>query len=196
MGHLVIVIVVLGLGLAYSLQKTWREVRSLRDRSATELAQLHSYLAGRHLIVSHLSDSLPESFDGHFDREQLVQAREQAERALHAIDPAWPIASEVRVFAGHEQDLLQWIENLTGKIEEVESVRDIQPVSGCLAGLKESNKKIDVAISTYNAAAITYNTYLERPVASLLSRFSLSGEFGVIDLSPKVSVVLRRDPGL
>ena len=176
-------ITVLVIAAAFSLQKTWHSIRTLRARCATELSQLRGHLANHHLIVSHLVDSLPETFASQVDREELTSARERAECSMQAIDTACPKAIQMRDFSSRQQDLFKRVRILTQRISASPSVRDIQSVSGCLEGLADANQTISDATSAYNASVITYSTFLESPQSSLVARICNSpAEFCVIDL--------------
>ena len=182
-GGLLIVIAILAIAAAYSLQKTWLAVRTLRARCATELSQLHSHLTNHHLIVSHLVDSLPEAFASQCDRAELTSARERAERSIQAIDAACPQASDMREFSSHQQELFELVGSLTKRIAASPSIREIQSVSGCLQGLTDANQTINDATSAYNASVITYSTFLESPPSSLVARiFRSQAEFCIVDL--------------
>ncbi|MGI9429238.1 MAG: hypothetical protein ACR2NM_11315 [Bythopirellula sp.] len=182
-GGVLILITIVVIATAFSLQKTWHAVRTLRARCATELSQLSGHLANHHLIVSHLVDSLPETFANQFDRAELTAVRERAERSIHSIDTSCPRATEMRKFSIHQKELFESVESLTERLTESPSVFDIQSVSGCLQGLTDANQTISDATSAYNAAVITYSTYLESPQSSLIARiFKSQAEFCMVDL--------------
>jgi hypothetical protein len=182
-GSFLIGLAVLSVAAALGLHKTWSSLHSLRNNSVTELRQLKSELAARHLIVSHLVDSLPESFDRSFDRQRCREAREQAERVLDSIDSNAPNATDINASTDREQDLFRLIHELTQRIETEESACESQAVSACLKGIEESNRKIGDAVSTYNASAITYRNYLEKPLSAMVARILPEGQFDLFDLN-------------
>lgn len=182
MGSFLILLAVFAACAALGLQKTWHSLHSLRRHSVTELNQLKSELASRHLIVSHLVDSLPESFDHSFNRDRCRETREQAESVLGSIDSSSPIAEDISMATDREQDLFRLIDDLTKRIEADESVCESQAVSACLKGLDESNRRIRDVVSTYNASAITLRNYLERPLSSMVVRLLPKGQFDLFDL--------------
>ncbi len=187
MGGFTYVLAALAVGIAFSLQKTAQSIRSLRDRSASELSQLKSELSSRHLIVSHLVDSLPATFDRHFDRKRLGEVRDHAERALQLVDPNSPNSADMQAFANCEQELEESVDHLTSCIEADGVVRSAQSVSACLQGLRQATRKINDAVSSYNAAAITYTSYFETPPTSFLCRVFRRNDFGLFDLDPPSS---------
>jgi hypothetical protein len=171
-------------------QRTWRAVRVLRNRMVMELSQLKSKLRIRHLIISHLVDSLPSSFPWQVDREQITAARRRAEEALGRIDLDSPQDSDVCTYSSCEQILLALVEDLTARIEADDRVSSIDSVAACVQGLQKARGEIIESVSTYNTAAIAYSTYLE---SSRIARLFSSPEFALCDLDPPGSGVSRAE---
>lgn len=183
MGSFLIGIAILLAVAAISLTKRLRAVRSLRTRCAVELSQLQDHLTDHHLIVLHLVDSLPVEFLDQSGRADLTEAREQAEKSIRELDAANPKTIEIRNLCGNEQELFELVESVSDRVFETPSIREIQSVLGCLNGLAEVKRVINDATSTYNASVITYRTFLESPLSSLVERIFLPGaEFCVVDL--------------
>ena len=182
MGNLIFPAAVCAIAGCLFLYKSWRTVALLYGRTQSELKQLQAHLADRHLIVSHLLDSLPGSFDQNYDRERLSRAQQEAEECLAGIDPHSPTASELRRHSNLEKHLYAEVEMLTEQIQVFADVREIQSVAGCLKGLERSTQQINDAISTYNSAVITLSSCLESRHARIVSRLAdENGEFRVFE---------------
>lgn len=187
MGIFLFMLAVLTIVLALILQRTKCSVRSLQNRSSAELSQLMSQLASRHMIASHLVDSIPAKFDRRFPRKRFVEIRLQAETALRAIEPLAPKTCDIGKFADRERDFVEMLEQLTDCLKADGSACASPSVAACLQGLEDATKRINDAVSTYNAAAITYSSYFETPPSSLFARIISRCEFNLFDLSPQGS---------
>ncbi|MGI9470009.1 MAG: hypothetical protein ACR2NZ_00665 [Rubripirellula sp.] len=184
MGSFLVIFPIVLIALAFFAYRKWCQLRSLFDRTAAELSQLKSQLAGRHLIVSHLSDSLPSVFAPSRQLKSLRKNRQEAEGALSEIDPPHPNATSIRRFSLCEQDFIDIVEKLVREIERDESVSKIQSVAGCLEGLKRANGEIAEIVSIYNASAIAYANMVD---SSMMGRLIPARDFGLFDLSPHSS---------
>ena len=188
MGIFLAICPIVVIGVAFLAYQKWCQVGSLFERTVAELGQLKSQLAGRHLIVSHLSDSVPSGFIPGRQLQRLAEAREEAETALSKIDPAEPDASAIRRFSLSEQDFVDLVQRMVRDIEEDDTVQHIQPVAGCLEGLKRSNDELADIVSIYNASAIAYANLVD---SSILGRMIPAREFGLFDLNPHSSDLSR-----
>ena len=167
----------------------WRSLRSARalnQRCIAELAQLKSLITSRHLILSHLSDSVPASLDGAFDRKRMDRRRQRAEQAIQEIDPLDPDSSHIRAFSDIEQRLLELVEDLCRVLEESDASLTSPSVAACLEGLEKVDAEILDAMSTYNASAITFTGFLD---ASLIARKYYHCNYALLDLDPQGSCV-------
>ena len=177
------------IGLAFIAYRKWRQLQSLSQRATTGLDQLKSQLKSRHLIVSHLSDSLPSSFSKNLYLPQLREAREKAEYILQKIEPTSPVNTTMRDFANCEQEFVDWAERLIESVEADETVKKIQSVAGCLEGLVGVNHEISDIVSMYNATVIAYTNLVD---SSLIGRL-VPHRFGLLDLTPHNSSNLSRN---
>ncbi|MFK8113252.1 MAG: hypothetical protein AB8B91_13675 [Rubripirellula sp.] len=182
MEYLAYIVVVLVFVAGIILYRSWHSVRSLHARSVAELRQLQELLAERHLILSHLLDSLPASFDSQFNRTELSQRLGESESFLSLIDPDNPIANDIRRNSRVEQSLYGLVRMLTETIAASESVRESQTVVGCLKGLDASTLRMTEATSSYNTSVITLTSYLASPHQRMIARWTgKEGDFCVFD---------------
>ncbi len=188
-GLLVLSGLVAGLLLCTAL----RSARTLEQRCAKELRHLMSLLSNRHLIVSHLADSIPASLDGLFEQRRFAKRLSRAEECVQSLDPDHPELAQLQALENNEQSLIELIDDLRDAIEVTESALRIQAVSGCLDGLDKKTCEVRDALSTYNAAAITYSSFLS---SSLVARFQkLQSRYEILDLEPPGSS-MSGDSGL
>jgi hypothetical protein len=156
---------------------------------------LKSELAARHLVVTHLLDSLPASFGADMQRHRCRMTCRKADRSLNAIEATCPNCADIITTADHERNLSRILDDLLERIEAQESVSSAAAVSACVRELRESSRKILDAVSTYNASVITYRNYLERPISSTVARMGPGGDFEVFDLTVHGSTDSRRPGG-
>ena len=182
-----------GLLVGLLLCATTRSARTLDGRCASELAQLKSLLSGRHLIASHLADSIPASLDGLYERRKFEIRLRRAEEGLRSLDPYDPNPKHLRAIEDNEQSLVELIEDLTDALDGTDAATRIQAVSGCLEGLEKATSEIRDAVSTYNAATITYTSFLSTSLVARLQK--LEPRFEILDLEPPGSS-MSGDSGL
>ena len=168
----------------FMLHRRWRAIRLLRGRTVTELGELLSEVDARHLILSHLADSLPSTPAWQFDKARINELRVRAEQARKRIDPTHPIGKDFRAFSTQEQSLFKLEREVIGRIEADESVRCIESVAGCLDGLKRVGEAMIDSGTTYNTAAITYNQCCD---SSGITRLLAADKFALCDLEPRDS---------
>lgn len=156
--------------------------RTIQQRCGSELRQLKTLLSNRHLIASHLADSVPAKLDGVFERRQFEEKLSLAEKGLQTLDAENPNLDDIRTLQHNEQSLAELIDDLMESLEATDSASQIQAVAGCLNGLEKKTSEIRDALSTYNAAAITCSGFVG---SSLVARFRrLQCQFEVLDLEP------------
>jgi hypothetical protein len=156
--------------------------RTLEQRCGSELRQLKSLLSNRHLIVSHLADSIPAKLDGLFERRRFEEQLLSAEKGLQALDADNPDLDDLRAVQWNEQSLAELINELVESLEATDAATQIQTVAGCMTGLEKKTSEIRDALATYNAAAITYSSFLGSSLVARLKR--LPCRFEVLDLEP------------
>lgn len=131
-------------------------LEKLSERSTSEFDQLKQQLTNRHVIVSHLADSLPSSFDPKFERQRLREISQTAEDSLSPIDPHRPSAEHVREFMFRERELLDATRELVDNIASDKKLDQSHLVANCIECLDRANAKIGDHTSIYNATAIAY----------------------------------------
>lgn len=156
--------------------------RTLEQRCVSELRQLKSLLSNRYLIVSHLADSIPAKLDGLFERRRFEEQLLSAEKGLQALDADNPDLDHLRAVQLNEQSLAELIDELVESLKATEAATQIQTVAGCMTGLEKKTSEIRDALATYNAAAITYSSFLGSSLVAKLKR--LQCRFEVLDLEP------------
>jgi hypothetical protein len=166
----------------FFLHQAWRSARSLHRRGVAELDQLKRALAARHLILSHLLDSLPDSPAPACDHTRDRQTLQQAVTQLQSIDETCPRTAQILKSAECERNLTTLLEELVKRIDEDGLGRQSQLVSACLRALDDSNRRIRESLSTYNTAVITHEEYLARPVTALVARLLPTAPLRLFDL--------------
>ena len=163
-----------------------RSARKLAKCCGDELDQLKSLLSSRHLIVSHLADSIPSRLDGLWNRKELQEGLRRAEQGLLSIDPTSPDVAALRMLEDNEQRLVLQVEDLQETLDHAEIISPVQPISGCLDGIEKKSQEILEAVSTYNAAAITFSSFLN---SSRMATRNLRVRYEILDLEPPGSSV-------
>lgn len=164
------------LGLRYHRSQRLDE---LSERSIVELGELKRQLTNRHVIVSHLADSLPSSFDPNFERQKLREISQTAEASLSTIDPRKPCASQIRDFMSRERELANFTRDLIDSIETDERFNQAHLVTSCIEGLDKANTQIGDRTSLYNSSAIAHQN-LRR--TSFLQQRKRHAEFTVFEM--------------
>ena len=164
------------LGLRYHRSQRLEE---LSERSMAELSELKRQLTNRHLIVSHLADSLPSSFDPKFERQKLREISQTAEASLSTIDPRKPCADRIRDFMSKERELVVFTRELIDSIETDERFNQALLVTSCIEGLDKANTQIGDRTSIYNSSPIAHRS-LRR--TSFLQQRKRHAEFTVFVL--------------
>jgi hypothetical protein len=163
-----------------------RSARKLAKCCAAELDQLKSLLSSRHLIISHLNDSIPSRLDGLWNRRELEQGLRRAEKGLLTIDPSSPDVAALRMLEDNEQCLVLMVEDLQEVLDHANISSPVQPISGCLDGLEKKSQEILEAVSTYNTAVITFNSFLN---SSRMATRNLKVRYDILDVEPPGSSV-------
>lgn len=187
MGNLVVLLVAVIIGAALSLQKMRWTARSLQQRCVKELSELKTELERRHTIVLHLIDSLPGSWEERARRRSLCKAHASAADELAGLDPQSPSSTHLDRYSTVEQFLAECIDGMLEQIQEDPNIRGLQTISGCVAGILDSTKRIKALVSTYNSAAINLQNYLESSRTSLIRKAMPAGEFVLVDIEPPTS---------
>ena len=155
-----------------------QQLKLLTDRSTRQLRELKQQLTNRHLIVSHLTDSLPDSFDVRFERQKLQTIGQNAESSLSEIDPRNPCATKIGEFALLEQGFISVAQELVNSIVSDRSVSQIHLVTSCLEGLEKCNAQINACKSIYNLSAMTCQNIRQ---SSLLKDLRTKERFVMVD---------------
>lgn len=183
-GSIVFSVVVLGLvlcgvGIGLMCHNACQSARLLELRCSLELEQLKSLLSSRHLILSHLRDLLPEQQEGGSDSRQLQKPLQRAERCLQRLDPVNPAQSELFALQSVEQNLSDVARTCRNELQATTSESQYHVLSSCLDGLDKKTDEILDALSTYNAAAITYGSFLSN---SRIARRYFQCRYEVLEL--------------
>ena len=155
-----------------------QRLEELSSRSTAELGHLKRELANRHVIVSHLADSLPSSFDPKFERQKLREISQTAEASLSSIDPRKPCATQIRDFMARERELVDVTRELVDCIETDNDLNQAHLVASCIEGLDKANAQIGNRKSIYNSSAMAHQR-LKR--GSFLRQPKSREEFTVFD---------------
>ena len=177
-------VVVLCIALGFAMIRSFRAAHALERRCIAELTRLKSLLANRHLVISHLVDSVPEVVNPMFDRRQLLDSLKVAAEELECIDASAPDAARLGHFEAKEQELCLELSNLLRALEKTEYPTKLRSLQSCLDALETKSAEIMDVLSTYNAAAITFSTFLR---TSLVARNSRDCGFRSLDILPTVS---------
>ncbi len=171
-----ILFVLLGLamtGIAISLQKMRKAILSAGDQTLREWQQLKKSLLDRHLVITHLLDSLPNNSVSNFDRNMLSEANTIAEASVRKIEPSSADADDFARIAADQNDCAERLSYLTAGILLKPELMKIRSIKGCLKGLTECEQKIDEAASIYNTAVIAFQTRMESRRAKFVSLFRI-----------------------
>ena len=170
------VIAIWQLGLRYHRAQRLKE---LSQRSTAEFGELKRQLTNRHVIVTHLADSIPQSFDPKFERQKLREISQTAEDSLCIIDPRKPSAEKIREFVCRERELLDVTRELIDSIKSEDGLRQAHLVKSCIEGLDRANAQIGDHTSIYNTSAIAYQSVKR---ASFLRQRKRKDEFTIFDI--------------
>ncbi|MAI71901.1 MAG: hypothetical protein CMM01_13435 [Rhodopirellula sp.] len=164
------------LGIRYHRAQRLRE---LSHRSIAEFGELKQQLTNRHVIVTHLADSIPKSFDPKFERQKLREISQTAEDSLSSIDPRKPSPDQIREFVCRERELLGVTRELVKSIKTENDLNRAHLVTSCLEGLDRANAQVGDHTSIYNTSALAYQN-IKR--ASLLGQRKHKDEFTIVDI--------------
>jgi hypothetical protein len=164
------------LGLRYHRAQRLKE---LSQRSTAEFGELKRQLTNRHVIVTHLADSIPQSFDPKFERQKLREISQTAEDSLSTIDPRKPSAEKIREFVCRERELLHVTRELVNSIKTEDDLSRAHLVTSCIEGLDRANAQIGDHTSIYNTSAIAYQSVKR---ASFLRQRKRKDEFTIFDI--------------
>lgn len=170
------VIAVWQLGIRYHRAQRLKE---LSKRSTAEFGELKRQLTNRHVIVTHLADSIPKSFDPNFERQRLREISQTAEDSLAIIDPRKPSADKIRQFACRERELLDATRKLVNSITAEEDLSQAYLVTSCIEGLDRANAQVVDHTSIYNTSALAYQSVKR---SSFLRNRRREDEFTIFDI--------------
>ena len=156
-----------------------QRLKELSNRSRADFGELKRQLTNRHVIVTHLADSIPQSFDPKFERQKLRDISQTAEDSLSTIDPRKPSADQIREFVCRERELLDVTRQLINSIKTEEDLRRTHLVSSCIEGLDRASAQIGDHTSIYNTSAIAYQSVKH---ASFLGQRKRSDEFSILNI--------------
>lgn len=128
-------------------QQTWRTLRE--------------QLSGRHLIISHLVDSVAGEKRLSSHAEMLAKALSEVDSLIQQIGEALPTSGEAYSIGESESECLRQLRLLCEELANAPEIQSQRSVSACLNGLDRGDEEIDNSKTTYNAAVITYNTHLD-----------------------------------
>ena len=187
-----LVILVLA-GVGWLIYEPLRSARSMRQRCSEELHHLKALVTNRHLIFSHLLDVIPRRQESSIGRRKLQRRLHQAEKALEMVDPDNPSPATLRAMEDQEQCLMSVVFETKLSLDSLDSDGPAQAFQGCLDGLDKVSQEIRDSASTYNAAAITYTTFV---AGSFIARRMFTRDFGIIDLEPQISSITDDSSGI
>jgi hypothetical protein len=177
-------VVLLCFAVGFATIRSFRAAHALEQRCIAELTRLKPLLASRHLVISHLVDSVPESLDPLFDRRQLLISLEAAARELKCIDASAPDAARMGRFEAREQDLCLELNNLLRALEKTDFPTQVRSLQSCMEAFDAKSDELVDSLATYNAAAITFSTFRR---ASPITRNSREFGFHRLDILPMAS---------
>jgi hypothetical protein len=152
-------VVLLSIALGFAMMRSFRAAHALEQRCLSELTRLKSLLASRHLVISHLVDSVPEVLDPLFNRRRLLDSLEAATESLKCIDASAPDAAQLGHFEVCEQDLCLELNKLLRALEKTEYPAQLRPLQSCMEAFDAKSDQLADGLATYNAAAITFSTF-------------------------------------
>ena len=148
------------LGLRYHRAQRLKE---LSARSTAEFRELKRQLTNRHIIVTHLADSIPKSFDPKFERQKLREISQTAEDSLCSIDPRKPSAEQIRDFASRERELLNATRKLVDSLKTEKDLSQARLVTSCIEGLDRANAQVVDHTAIYNSSALAHQSIKRSP---------------------------------
>jgi hypothetical protein len=148
------------------------------------LTRLKPLLASRHLVISHLVDSVPEVLDPLFDRRQLLDSLEAASDELKCIDASAPDAARLGRFEAKEQDLCLELNSLLRALEATDYPTQLRSLQSCMKAFDTKSDELADGLATYNAAAFTFSTFCR---SSPITRKSRECGFRSLDILPTAS---------
>lgn len=180
-------------GVWHLVNQPLRSARTLRQRCSKELHHLKGLITSRHLILSHLLDVIPRSQERSVNRRKLRSQLHQAEKGLEMVDPDNPVPATLRAMEDLEQCLMLVVFDMRLSLDSLETDAPVQAFQGCLDGLEKVSEEIRDSASTYNAAAITYATFVDD---SFVARRVFTRDFEIIDLEPQFSSITDDSSGV
>ena len=179
MEYLCIFLALVGLWLLGTWYYRAQQLKELSLRNSAEFAELKRQLTNRHVIVTHLADSIPGSFDPNFERQKLREVSQTAEDSLSIIDPRRPSADQIREFACRERELLILTRELVNSIKTEDELSRAHLVTSCIEGLDRANAQIGNHTSIYNTSALAYQNTKR---TSFLRQRKSKEEFTIFDI--------------
>ncbi len=179
MEYLCIFLALVGLWLLGTWYYRAQQLKELSLRSTAEFGELKRQLTNRHVIVTHLADSIPGSFDPNFERQKLREVSQTAEDSLSIIDPRRPSADQIREFACRERELLILTRELVNSIKTEDELSRAHLVTSCIEGLDRANAQIGNHTSIYNTSALAYQNTKR---TSFLRQRKSKEEFTIFDI--------------
>ncbi len=177
-------VVLLSIAVGFATIRSFRAAHALEQRCIAELTRLKPLLASRHLVISHLVDSVPEALDPFFDRRQLLDFLGAAAEDLKCIDASAPDPARLGRFEASEQDLCLELHSLLRALEKTDYPTQLRSLQSCMEAFDAKSDELADGLATYNAAAITFWTFCR---ASPITRKSRECGFRSLDILPTAS---------
>ncbi|TWT53999.1 hypothetical protein Pla22_16330 [Rubripirellula amarantea] len=153
-------VVVSLVAIGVKLRDAERNRATLEKNCRQSWASLHDQLRNRHLIVSHLIDSVAGRSNLLVDVNELSASLKEVESRLDSLQGNLPGTGEANAIGECESKCLRQLRRLRKKLKKAPDILSLRQVTACWEGLDGCDEQIDNSKAVYNAAVITYNTHL------------------------------------
>lgn len=173
MGKLIVAcLVVLALGVALRIHKSWRTICTLRQHADTSWRRLSKLLSDRHLVISHLVDAVESERGRGAETAALSTATARAESYLNSVTRDSSKMVNTNTVSEHQMTVTQTLQRILEVAESNPELGSQQSIAGCLAGIATVNDEIQLALAAYNDSAITYTTHVNTSSGAMIARIT------------------------
>ncbi|WP_145176359.1 hypothetical protein [Rubripirellula lacrimiformis] len=142
------------------VRKRRRGLVELERQTCQHWQVLQKQLLDRHLIVTHLLDSLPVGVGDQSDRDQLRTLNETAAHSVRSLAVESAPASLYCQVAADQDRFISPMNRLIATVVSNPAVSEKPCVVACLSGLRDAGNNIQESQSTFNASVNAYQDHL------------------------------------
>ncbi|TWT81823.1 hypothetical protein CA13_32760 [Planctomycetes bacterium CA13] len=167
---------------------TYRSIRKLEGRGNDVFRNLVESIAKEHLIIGHLTDSLPKDFEIQ-QQSRIKRKSQQANKALQDLCEKSSDVELAAAFSSVHGELWITTERLVKMITADQRIAELATVKSCLEGLKEAQERSYAAMQMYNHSAITMSAFGELTIPSLVRKLVHHSpeQWPLIDWTPDIT---------